>query len=86
MLAQVKNLPAPSPRAHSGSESEMEIEEFSGDAGAASGLDAMPGNADMVFDCIRVTWVVSSMPALSLDKPSIRFDTIIKPHPASPGW
>jgi len=58
-LLQVKNLPAPSPRAQSGSESEMEMEEFSGDAGAVSGLDAMPGNADMVFDCIRVTWVVS---------------------------
>ena len=57
--AQVKNLPTPSPRAHSGSESEMEMEEFSGDAGAMSTLDAMPGNADMVFDCIRVTWVVS---------------------------
>ena len=56
---QVKNLPTPSPRAHSGSESEMGTEEFSADAAALSSLDAMPGNADMVFDCIRVTWVVS---------------------------
>ncbi len=21
------------------------------------GMDAVPGNADMLFDCIRVTWV-----------------------------
>ena len=35
------------------------MDDYNNDVHGASGLDAMPGNADMVFDCIRVTWVVS---------------------------
>ena len=30
-------------------------------ARANGGLEMMPGNADLVFDCIRVTWVVSPL-------------------------
>lgn len=55
--APVKNLPAPSPRGSSSSESDIEMgDEYAGAHGGL-GLDAMPGNADLVFDCIRVTWV-----------------------------
>ncbi len=28
------------------------------------GMDAVPGNADMLFDCIRVTWVFMIICAL----------------------
>lgn len=59
--SQVMNLPAPSPRGSSSSESDIEMGEgeFAAGGHANLGLDAMPGNADLVFDCIRVTWVVS---------------------------
>jgi hypothetical protein len=56
--SQVANLPTPSPRASSpsGSDVEITIEDYA-HGGAAMGMDAVPGNADMLFDCIRVTWV-----------------------------
>lgn len=54
----MKNLPVPSPRAQSGSESEMEMGEIDVNSAHANGLDVMPSNADLVFDCIRVGWVV----------------------------
>jgi hypothetical protein len=55
----VANLPTPSPRAStpSGSDVEISIEDYAAQNGIPIGLDAVPGNADMLFDCIRVTWV-----------------------------
>lgn len=56
---QVANLPTPTPRAStpSGSDAEITIEDYATHGGIPMGLDTMPGNADMLFDCIRVTWV-----------------------------
>ena len=51
-------MPTPSPRGSSSSESDLEMGEGDYAANHANlGLDAMPQAADLVFDCIRVTWV-----------------------------
>jgi hypothetical protein len=52
---QVANLPTPSPRAStpSGSDVEITMEDYAAHNGIPMGLDAVPGNADMLFDCIR---------------------------------
>ena len=50
------NLPTPSPRASSpsGSDVEITIEDYATHGGIPMGIDGVPGNADMLFDCIRV--------------------------------
>lgn len=58
---QVANLPTPSPRASTpgSNDAEITIEDYAAEhhGAMAIGLDAVPGNADMLFDCIRVTWI-----------------------------
>lgn len=59
--SQVANLPTPSPRASTPgtNDADITIEDYAVEHHAAMsmGLDAVPGNADMLFDCIRVTWI-----------------------------
>mmetsp|Transcript_3980 Transcript_3980/g.11563 ORF Transcript_3980/g.11563 Transcript_3980/m.11563 type:complete len:399 (+) Transcript_3980:162-1358(+) len=58
--AQVTNLPTPTPRAASpsGSDGDLHMEEFTDPhSGLPIGMEGVPGHADMLFDCIRVTWV-----------------------------
>lgn len=55
--AQVQNLPMPSPRTDSPSASDAGVNDDFADIHLPIGIEGVPGHADLMFDCIRVTWV-----------------------------
>lgn len=56
---QVQNLPTPTPRSASptASDADAASDEFTESHVHTLGIEGIPGHADLMFDCIRVTWV-----------------------------